>query len=428
MIFFQNIISKIKTNRSIAISIIALATSGLFATAITTIGGIIQARYINPETLGYFSQFSILPGYLMFLHLGIFVSLNREYPYYVGKGDNEKALEIVRNSLGWVYVCQSIFCLIIGSLITQSLFIGDYKAAITWCVQLIIGLLNFYLAYLGYTYRTSRAFVDWSKSLSISAIASFILLPLIMYFNYWGLCLRSIITNGVNAIYLHRFRPVRVKPELNINVINRMIKFGLPMAVLGYIGFELFILIQKNSILIFCGVKTLGLYTFAIPITAAINQVSNSFLHVFNPKITMLYGSTHNDLNICYKYSLKCILIAVFFMLLVISGASLIIKPFVTFAAPKYIAGIPLIKVFIWTTIIPALEIPVQLLIISKNIASYAICTITGFLASIVILLITPNENRTANFIIIAFMIGKLINVILTQFAIIYQIRKECKV
>ena len=69
-----------------------LAGSNLLIMAIGLIGTLIQSRYFTPEDLGYFRSFCIATGYAFALNLGLFSALSRLYPYYIGKGEIDKAI------------------------------------------------------------------------------------------------------------------------------------------------------------------------------------------------------------------------------------------------------------------------------------------------------------------------------------------------
>ena len=70
--------------------------------------------------MGYFSAFGILAQYLSFLCSGWISALQREYPYWIGKGDPERANRSVAVAEGWVL----LICCGIG--LTVNIFV-------TWC-------------------------------------------------------------------------------------------------------------------------------------------------------------------------------------------------------------------------------------------------------------------------------------------------------
>ena len=155
------------------------------------IGCLVQARFIDPKVMGYFGAFGILAQYLCFLHVGWLTTLHRDYPYWIGKGDPERANRIVAVAEAWVLlVCGSVGVLY-SCLTLASLFVGNFMAATAWATQLVMASLSFYSLYLGATYRSAHEFVTWAKIGAVSSIVAFAMLPLVAWLGFWGLCIRG---------------------------------------------------------------------------------------------------------------------------------------------------------------------------------------------------------------------------------------------
>ena len=73
-----------------------LFTSGasLIGNVLTMISGLLVARWMLPEELGYFNSFSILTSYIILVQLGIPSGLSRELPFYMGKGQRKDVEEL----------------------------------------------------------------------------------------------------------------------------------------------------------------------------------------------------------------------------------------------------------------------------------------------------------------------------------------------
>ena len=138
----------------------SLGTFGVFAggnffvAVLGGIGGLIQGRWIGPEILGEFGKFGILTAYfnigLVFVHDG----LARQYPYLLGKGKKEEALEVASHAKWWYLFLCSLFSPVFLILSLISIIKGDYHAAAGWAVQIPVVFVALYGAYLGVMYRT----------------------------------------------------------------------------------------------------------------------------------------------------------------------------------------------------------------------------------------------------------------------------------
>ena len=76
-------------------------SSTLFAAAINFVLGFVTFRYIAPDHLGIWGTFSTFTVYASFLRLGIPNGMNRELPYYYGRGDKETALKCASTTLSY---------------------------------------------------------------------------------------------------------------------------------------------------------------------------------------------------------------------------------------------------------------------------------------------------------------------------------------
>lgn len=164
---FVNYIKTIVRSPSFA-SFGAFAGSNIIATVIAGVGGLIQARWIAPEVFGEFQQYAILTGYLGILSQVVNDGLIRQYPYYLGKGMKDKALEVAGVAKWWFWVATFIGCSIFSVLTIKSIIQGDLYATLGWGAQIISVIALFYGVFLGIMYRTANDF----KRLSLNNLIS----------------------------------------------------------------------------------------------------------------------------------------------------------------------------------------------------------------------------------------------------------------
>ena len=87
--------------RSMLYLVGALVGGNLAGKLLRMAGGVLQARYAAPQVLGLFNGIGLVLGYAPFLQLGILNGLNRELPYYVGKGDRKRVMELAAAAQAW---------------------------------------------------------------------------------------------------------------------------------------------------------------------------------------------------------------------------------------------------------------------------------------------------------------------------------------
>ena len=83
----------------------SLAVGNYVALGLRMIGGVLQGRFVAPATLGLFAGIGLVMSYAPFLQLGILNGLNRELPYFIGKGDRQRVNELA--AAAWPGLCSS---------------------------------------------------------------------------------------------------------------------------------------------------------------------------------------------------------------------------------------------------------------------------------------------------------------------------------
>lgn len=368
-----------ESRREIMISISSLAGVGFIGIGLRFIGGVIQGRLIGPETLGYYTKFTILPGYLFFLHLGVFTSLARQYPYYVGRGEQSTAITYASNALGWTYLLCAIHAVV---FLIPSLWAakrGDWAAALGWGTQIVVTFTSLYMFYLGSTYRNSSEFVAWSKSSLISSIASLLLLPFVALYRFFGICIRYSLPEFLSMLYAHRKRPLRILARFDPNVLRKMIVFGAPLMVFAYMSNHLWSSVERSYILKVTDEKTLGLFAFAGTLCVALTTVATSISQVLQPRIAMLYGSSSRNMAVTFRYCVKCTFLGTFVMLPLVGVTYWLVDPMVRLLLPKYVECIPIVRYICWLSLIPVIDLPKQLLVVAERTRAFGASVITGF-------------------------------------------------
>lgn len=71
--------------------------------------GLICIRWISPEQMGIWQLILLIESYLMFARFGIFNSLNRELPFYLGRNRTEKAMKYHDTAEGYAILVSLFF-------------------------------------------------------------------------------------------------------------------------------------------------------------------------------------------------------------------------------------------------------------------------------------------------------------------------------
>jgi len=406
-----------ESRRLLLISISSLVGSGLISLGLRFIGGLIQGHFVGPEILGYYVKFTILPTYLAFLELGVFVSLARQYPYYIGMGDHDQAIEYARNALGWNNrLCALLFIVFIIPALWSAIQ-GDWMVALGWGTQAIIAPSSIYMSYLASTYRNSSEFVTWSRGSVFQSVASFVLLPLVMVWQFFGVCARNAVPIIISAVYVHWKRPLKIKASFNKGTLKKMIAFGAPLMVFGFVSTSLWDAITRSYILGMLDEKALGIYAFAGTICSVLRTVATSISQVFHPRIAQIYGSSGKSITATFRYSMKGSVAGMAAMLPLIALIYWMVDPFLTIFLPKYVESGPITLYLCWWGAIPVMDLPSQVLIVAKRTMEYGISVVAGIAAFLLYLGVysLAGLKITLAGIVIAYVICKVARVFIAN-------------
>ncbi|MFZ1986087.1 MAG: hypothetical protein WAU91_16840 [Desulfatitalea sp.] len=417
------------SRRQLIISISSLAGSGLISVALRFIGGIIQGRFVGPEVLGHYTKYTILPGYLFFLHLGVFTSLARQYPFYIGKGERDVALEYAANALGWTRMLCAVHALIFLIPCVWAAGKGDWAAALGWGTQILLTITSLYMFYLGSTYRNSNEFVAWSKATVLSSIVSLAFLPLVVVYQFAGVCARYSIPSVVAMLYAHFKRPLRLAATLDPKIIKKMIAFGAPLMVFAYIATSLWVAIERSYILKMTDEITLGIFAFAGTLCVALVTVASSISQVFHPRIAALYGSSGKSMSVGFHYCIRSSVAGLLAMMPLVVLAYWLMDPLVTFFLPKYVQSIPIARCLLWLSLVPVIDQPKQLLIVAKRTHLFGISVVSSFGLFLVMLGVLAFRNGpiTLKAIVLCSVTCKMASVFISNALCWREARKESR-
>jgi O-antigen/teichoic acid export membrane protein len=346
------LITKVKNLFSSDFSKILLsyASSQVVGNILRMIAGFLTVRLVAPEVFGTFSGKGIFLGYLSLAHIGVLNGLNRELPVEQGRGNIEKVKELAGVGY-WVSMLIGIpSALFLIALGFNSLFQSDTQEAIiyfTYATSAFLLLLTkFYLPVL---YRTNQDFTLLTKITIYTSIINILSVAFVWWQeNLLGLCIRLVLLNLVEFGFLYFFRPVRVSPKWSLNGIKQLLKTGVPIFVVGYIG-PLWDTVKNSIIFSLGGGIQFGYFALSNVVSGAVGMIPLSFSQIIYPKMAIAFGKGEEmkaNIKATYKpmlllFGISCFIAIVSFVLL---------EPMVKIFLPKYIEGV---DTALWTLGLP---------------------------------------------------------------------------
>lgn len=316
----------------------------MLVSVISGLGGLLQARWVSPVVFGEFRKYGILTSYLCLGLALVHDGLMRQYPYLIGKGEQEEALRVSAAAKWWYLLLSRLFSVLFVILAGYSLFREDYRATVGWGTQIAAVWVAYYGAYQMVMYRSSSNFKRLAYNNLISSTLSFVYLLFVKFFGYWGLAIRFILTNIQGVLINQRYLPVKIKAVFDYRRLCGLAKISLPLAVPGYIRTSFLGATLSGVILKYCGAEGLGLYGIALTFQGFALIFTTSLNQIFTVKLTSKFGETENVFS-CFRYAKIPTLLSVLSATGVAGAFCVIIGPFIQFLLPRYVDSIPLIQI-----------------------------------------------------------------------------------
>lgn len=414
-----------KNNDSTNVMIFNVAFAQMYANVLRILGGFITASFVSPGMLGQFNTFALVIAYFPIAQIGIMNALNRQLPFFIGKGDSDSAIKVAETAHAWELSLGILSSTIFFILSIWNLFMENYMNAWGYGCYSIVAFHTFYgINYLQVLYRTNQDFNKLARNAFIVSTASFLLIVLVWLWGFEGLCIRQLLISVCELVLLWIWKPINAKPKINKTYFIDLIKIGVPIYIVGLV-FALWSTIGNTLVLRLGGNEAYGLYALALAVVSSTTLLSTSVNQVLYPKMSQAYGSGVSIRNICviaYKPVLVVFIIAIPLIALV----WVIIPCSITFFMPQYEKGI-LAAQFSVLLIIPSILGVYNLVfnVIRKQM-NYLISIICGIIFFIICVFVLYHFYQF-NLVIfpISMFVGKMIQLLVAGGFIKHYIKEE---
>jgi O-antigen/teichoic acid export membrane protein len=312
-------------------------SSGLFKTIIHTLSGFIILRWIKPEQLGTWQSFTLFTIYLNVFTLGVPTGLNRELPFWLGRKEYTKALNLVKTAGSYVsrvsmsiLILTTIICLFLYlTNIVNSVFSLMLFSAFT------IAVIKIQANFIGVTYRSNQSFKQLGKIQFIMGFIQLTLLPIVYFLGISGYIIYQLLI--VISMYIAYYikQPYNVKYEFNKTYLISLIRVGLPMFIWSFLVTSSKS-IPRLTLIIFGAPYLVGLFSPAESINKAVHQLPNYINLFLFPKISFKFGKTNDKKEVINKVFTTAAYL--FFIMLAITSIIMMLTPLLFDKLfPKYI-------------------------------------------------------------------------------------------
>jgi len=349
--------ARLTHDRKVLGSVAALFGGNITASILGALGGFLVARYLGPEDTGRFRIFTIPLMYLTFLHLGTFDGLWRQIPFYMGKNLPEKAASLAAAAGAWNALVSGLVST--GFLVCAlvALARGDLYGTAGWLSQVLCCWAVFYGGYLSATYRTIHQFVALARIQLVTSALNFGLVFIIPALGFFGLCIRVAVPSVLGVGLYHRNRPLKIPLRFDWPSLGELIRVGLPFSCWGSLYTSIWAATESALMLSLGGLKGLGLFAVASVMREGMNVLPQSVYQVMTPRVVEAYAR-EGSVRSANARSLLLTAGLTGIMVILAGCCSYLLGRLVPLAIPKYVEGIPLMKVCLWFSVLQAAGLP----------------------------------------------------------------------
>ena len=397
--------------------LVKFASAQVIYNILRLIAGFLVVRIIAPELYGLFSGVGIFLGYIMLGHVGTLNGLGRELPYQLGKG-NIKSLKNYANTGYWISLIIGVLAFFLFSFLAIKNYYtqGHFDLTMVYATYSVLGFFHITNnVYLPVLYRTNSDFNKLSNINIVSAIVNIITVLLVYYYTFYGLLIRAVILIIIRFTLLYVYRPLKIRPKIDLNSLKVLLKVGLPIYIVGQIG-PLWNTIQKNILFSVGGALQYGYYALVSIIEGAIGVIPNAFGQVVYPRMSIQSGKGLSKKEILSQVVKPTIFQFVLLLIIAIIGVFLL-PLIIPIALPKYTNGIAAAQWAFFIPVVKSLGLANNYFNVVKKQKYYFIALICGAITGLSYLFVQLHFN---DFNLVYFPQGVLIGVVLQTLLSLY--------
>ena len=253
--------------------------------------GIIIAMILVPEEYGVIGFVGLWGMYAGLISPGMDSAAQREMPYLLGKGEEEKALHLQNVAITGKFIYNFLPFIV---MVSASLFF--YTGIIRIC--LILTAIGYFISsntnyWSAYNHVRQRFNKVATGNLIAGITVPLVTLSLIFWLKIYAVLIAPIIGTIFAFIYYKRKAGIDAHFEFDRGELFRLIKIGLPLALLTliYWGYRM---ADRTMVAGFLPLHEMGLYTYALGMITFAIMLFSDFGKVLQPALWTSLGQARS--------------------------------------------------------------------------------------------------------------------------------------
>lgn len=330
-----NLISNLFLRNKVLVKYISVSYLSIPVSLVT---GFLAFRKIDPYLMGIWTTFSVLETYATFMRLGVINGMNRELPFALGEGNKEKADKLASTTLGYTIINIILLCICTPFLLSK-FELSTHHIATSIIVVFRISL-SFYITFLSGTFRSEDSFNKLSNIHGVVILMKLLFCPLIFY-GFYGFLAYEIIAVITNTILLHKYRPIKVKPQFHKQEFIHLLKIGFPIFIISS-AISYLDTIPRLYLIKYAVPETIGIYAPVAMLLSVVAILPNSLSAYMYPKFSFHLGEAKQAEDIWNK--LLKIYFTSFVFVSFLAAIGYFFVDYFAYFFPKYKNSLPYLK------------------------------------------------------------------------------------
>lgn len=381
-------------------------------------------RLVAPATLGLFHGIGLVLGYVPVLELGILNGLNRELPYAMGKGDREQAKQLAAAGQAWALLVGGAVCVALWGVAGWELVRGEAWRAASWFTNGLLAVLLFYSQlYMETTYRTAHDFARLALVRVLQSLAALALLVLVGVLNFYGLCLRAVLTAAVGGLLLYWWRPFRVGPRWHCGHLKQLLRVGAPILAVGQI-YMWWPVVDRTLVLGLAGTEAMGLYAVALMAVGAVGVLPAAMSQIMYPRLAQQFG-VQESLAALLRLSWKPMLVTAALLIPLVIAGWFLAPPLVRWLIPAYVEATPAMQWALPSALVACFDPLQKVFNVIRRQGLRLVALLLGIAAYGASLLLLVEGGVYLAAFPQAMLVGRLVHTVLSLFLLWWLKRRE---
>jgi len=315
-------------------------------------GSILAAKFLTPFEFGVSQTVMLIPSYFFFMQLGVYSGLNRNIPYYQGKGDLEKVERQTSTSYKFSFYNAMVGIVFAFGFLIYHL-IAEKSRLYAWMDIAIIAFFIFQPFYTHFDtllrskqdFKASARYTFFDNVLNLTCSISMIFL------GYTGMILKNANTFILGYLYRYRYVLKRdgVRAKFYKDEFTDLVKVGVPIALAGYF-YSLNVVADRSVVALTLNPQSVGVYSISNLIIVAFQTLPTAISMLIYPRAAHLYGQT-NSMQSLRKFIYLALIINIAAILPFALIGYFYVDQVITMFLPKYTAGIGAARVSCLTSV-----------------------------------------------------------------------------